>query len=412
MQRRASLAASSGSVRSSRLFVLALAALAGLAGLAGVACDNGSKSSAGNGAPPPPPPPSASAKTNACAGGGGEVKDATSTSFFPRVVGSFCVDPQGNEKVYGDKEKFSMDQVCTTAFDGECEVYKRFGLKRVVSLRYVDAQKPNSVEIYLNQFADAAGAYGMYTKRVVADADPIESKSKPLAAGGAGALGGSNAYVWKGPYLIELTFNSDDPNLTRDQMAAASQEACKAIGKAIADKLPGNGALLPAVLALPAANMLPMGVQFQPKDALAMTGIGAAAIGYYKEGEKRFRMVAMLRDDADQAKDSMKIIKSRPGMLPVKDVGDDAANVVVQEAPERAKSDYVFARKGNVVIGIGDEELVLKSGDAPEKQAALKLTKDEKIAKLRAWVLATATTTAPSASGSSAPAPPASGKKK
>ena len=365
-----------------------------------IACDNGSKSS-GGGAPPPPPPPSASAKSNACAAGGGEVKDGQSAAFFPRVVGGFCVDPQGNEKVYGDKEKFSMDQVCTTAFDGECEVYKRFGLKRVVSLRYVDAQKPNSVEIYLNQFADAAGAYGMYTKRVVADADPIESKSKPLAAGGAGALGGSNAYVWKGPYLIELTFNSDDPNLTRDQMAAASQEACASIGKAIADKLPGTGAKLPAVLALPVAGMLPMGVQFQPKDALAMAGAGAAAIGYYKEGDKRFRMVAMMRDDADQARDSMKVIKSRPGMLPVKDVGDDAANVVVQEAPERAKSDYVFARKGNLIAGIGDEELVLKSGEAPEKQAALKLTKDEKLAKLRAWLAAPATTAsaAPSASG-------------
>ena len=100
-----------------------------------IACDNGSKSSGGGGAPPPPPPPSASAKSNACAAGGGEVKDGPSAAFFPRVVGAFCVDPQGNEKVYGDKEKFSMDQVCTTAFDGECEVYKRFGLKRVVSWR-------------------------------------------------------------------------------------------------------------------------------------------------------------------------------------------------------------------------------------------------------------------------------------
>lgn len=377
-------------------------------GALAVACDNGSKSSGG--APPPPPPPSASARTNACASGGGEVKDAQSSAFFPRSVGTLCLDPQGNEKVYGDKEKFSMDQVCTTAFDGDCEIYKKFGLKRVVSLRYVDGQKPNSVEIYLNQFADPAGAYGMYTKRVVADADPIESKSKPLAAGGAGALGGSNAYVWKGPYLIELTFNSDDPNLTRDQMAAASQEACATIGKAIADKLPGTAAKLPAVLALPQANLLPMGVQYQPKDALAIAGVGAGAIGYYKEGDKRYRMVAIVRDDADQAKDAMKAIKSRPGMLPVKDVGDDAVNVVVQEAPERAKSDYVFARKGNLVAAVGDEELVLKGADSPDKQAALRLTKDEKIAKLRAWLTAP---TATSAAPSSAPAvaPSASGKK-
>ena len=38
-----------------------------------------------------------------------------------------------------------MDDVCTSAFDGECEVYKRFGLDRVVVLRYVDgAARPTA----------------------------------------------------------------------------------------------------------------------------------------------------------------------------------------------------------------------------------------------------------------------------
>jgi len=104
-------------------------------------------------APPPPPPSATGAKAGACEGGGGALSDSISAPFFPKTVGSYCVDPQGEVKTYGEKGKLSMDEVCTTAFDGECEVYKRFGLKRVVSLHYVDGGgKGGSVEVNLSQF--------------------------------------------------------------------------------------------------------------------------------------------------------------------------------------------------------------------------------------------------------------------
>ena len=156
----------------------------------------------GGGDTPPPPPPSASAaKAGACAGGGGELTDAISAAFLPKSAGGYCVDPQGEVKTYGDKGKLSMDEVCTTAFDGECEVYKRFALKRVVSLHYVDGSgKGGTVEVNLSQFADVAGAYAMYTLRVVAG-DPAEpSTPKAFAAGGAGAIGTGRAYVWRGQF--------------------------------------------------------------------------------------------------------------------------------------------------------------------------------------------------------------------
>jgi hypothetical protein len=76
-----------------------------------------------------------------------------------------------------------MDEVCTTAFDGECEVYKRFGLDRVVVLRYVDGSgAPNSVEVNLSRFKTVDGAYAMFTKRVVADGDPARASVRPLVA--------------------------------------------------------------------------------------------------------------------------------------------------------------------------------------------------------------------------------------
>jgi hypothetical protein len=322
-----------------------------------------------------------------CAQGGGQDTDSISAPFVPRTAGGYCIDPQSEPKTYGDKGKLSMDEVCTTAFDGECEVYKRFGLDRVVVLRYVDGSgAPNSVEVNLSRFKTDDGAYAMFTKRVVADGDPARATVKPLAAGTAGATSSSNAYVWRGPYLAELTFVTEDTKMTPQQMAAANERATGAIAKDIGSKLPGPTDLLPSAAALPAASRIQLGIAYHPKDALGLTGIGPVAVGYYKEGDKRWRSIAMVRADADAAKETFRAFKLRPGALPVKGLGDEAVQVVLQEAPDRAKAEYVVVRKGNAVEGIGDEELVLDPATPSEKLAPLKLTKDEKIAKLGAWV--------------------------
>jgi len=112
-----------------------------------VGCDKKGDARDDRGPPPPSAAPSAGpAHPDLCAGGGGQDTDTVSAPFVPRTVGTFCLDPQGEPKTYGDKGKLSMDDVCTTAFDGECELYKRFGLDRVVVLRYVDGSgAPNSV---------------------------------------------------------------------------------------------------------------------------------------------------------------------------------------------------------------------------------------------------------------------------
>lgn len=370
---------------------------------------------------PPPPPPSASAatKAGACANGGGEDTDPVSAPFFPRTAGGYCIDPMGEVKTYGEKGKLSMDEVCTTAFDGECEVYKRFGLKRVVSLHYVDgAGKGGSVEVNLSQFADVAGAYGMFTLRVVA-ADPAEpSTPKPLAAGGAGAIGTGRAYVWRGQYLAELQYNNEQES--PEQLAKSSDAILRAVAAPLGDKLPGDKAKPPSAEMLPTANLVPNGIVFQPKDIYGWTGIGPVAIGYYKEADARWRVLSIVKDDADQAKDAFKTIKSKPGSLPVAGQGDEAAHVVVSSGGSSPKVEGLVARKGRVVMGILDEEYAL-GGPAGEKA---RITKDDAIAKLKPLLAkeppaagsgAAAASPSGSASakpsGSAAPSPSAAPKK-
>jgi hypothetical protein len=96
------------------------------------------------------PPPMPSARPGVCASGGGVVGDEQSAAYFPRTEAGYCIDPNAETRSYGAEAKGSLDEVCTQQFDGECEVYKSFGLKRVVTLRYVDgAGSPGAVSVTL-----------------------------------------------------------------------------------------------------------------------------------------------------------------------------------------------------------------------------------------------------------------------
>jgi hypothetical protein len=359
------------------------------------ACDK-DKSEGASSAPPPPPPAASVAKAGACASGGGQDPDAVSAPFFPRVVAiagspassSYCLDPQGEPRAFGEKAKLTLEDVCTSAVDGECEVYKRYGLKRFVSIRYVDGSGAGgSVEIYLSQYNDAPGAYGMFTKRVVADGDPADpSAPKYLAAGGAGAIGTGRAYAWRGDQLAELQYINE--NESPEQLARSSEAALTPIAQAIGAKLPGPLDKPASAAALPVTHLVgPNAITFFPKDALGVTGLGSGAVGFYKDGDRRYRLLALQRADAEQAKDVMKTLKARPGSVVVPPAsGDESLHVVTQANPDAAKVEWLFTRKGALVAAVGDEETLIHPTDAPDVQAKVRVTKDEAIAKLKDWL--------------------------
>ena len=85
-----------------------------------------------------PPPPTPSSKPAACAEGGGKVSDRMTTNFFPGLVAGFCLDANGGDKACGEGTPLPIDHICDL-FDGECEVYRGYGIRHVVQVRYIDA---------------------------------------------------------------------------------------------------------------------------------------------------------------------------------------------------------------------------------------------------------------------------------
>jgi hypothetical protein len=329
-----------------------------------------------------PPPAESASKPGACAGGGGQVTDPATASFFPRQVSGYCLDPNGETRVFGEGGKLSMDAICTEAFDGECEVYKSFGLKRVVQLRYIDgAGSPGSVEIYLSQFGSSDGAYAMFTKRVIADSDPLESAPRKLDAGGAGAIGTGRGYVWKGAFLAEIQYANEQE--TPAQMKASSDRLIVPIATEIGKKLPGAPGLPVAAAKLPTDNMIPLGILYAPKDVLGVEGAGPGATGFYKDGDKRYRVLSIVKDDADQAKDVLKTFSKLRGATEEKGIGEGAYRLFLHDK-DGSKLEWIIARAGKSVIGVGDEEFVVEPGMPPAEHDKICLTRDEKAARLKA----------------------------
>jgi hypothetical protein len=292
------------------------------------------------------------------------VNDPVSTGFFPKSVptgrDAYCIDPHGETRTYGEKAKLTMEDVCTTAFDGECEVYKQFKLTRVVSLRYVDgagkggivAGKGGIVEVNLSQFADPAGAFAMYTTRVPAGADPIgPGAPKALAAGGAAALGTGAAYVWRGAYLVELHYINEEES--PDQMAQSSDPVLTALAKAIGGALPGATDPPPSARALPKQNLLANGVTFHTKALMGVTLGAASAVGAYQDGRVRYDVVSIAAASPDEARDLLKTLRARPRAANLADFGDDAIVVPIDEGG--TTREFYFARKGAQVFGVGDD---------------------------------------------------------
>lgn len=328
------------------------------------------------------PPPIQSSRPGACSGGGGKVTDAESAAFFPRVAAGYCVDPNGTTRSYGDKASEGLDKVCTELFDGECEVYKSYGLKRVVTLRYIDgAGSPGAITVNLSRFANRQGAFGFYTKRVIADSDPADNAPSKLAAGGAGALGTGIAYVWRGEYVAEISYVNE--NEAPEQTKTSSDRLLPRIAKRIGDKLPGDKSLPPAAQALPSPDRVSQGILFDARDVLAVSGVGPGAEGFYKKGDKRWRDFVIVTPEKASAKDVMKTFLKLDGAKKVKEQLFETVTFARRADDSSPRVEWVVGRQGARVFGVGDEEYVLSTDQTAAEAKKLSLDRDEKLARLK-----------------------------
>ncbi len=331
--------------------------------------------------PPPPPtkPVTCDAKPQA--------NDPSNLALMPPTTGGFCIDPTGSDRGYGEGTKNQLGEGCQKMFNGGCDIYQRHGVTRLVQVRYVDGTGSGAtIDIDLSKFGSSAKAYAMYTMRVVGDGDPAHPDTPtPIDGGGAAAIGIGAATLWRGRFLAEITYS--DPTGSAEQISKRAGDLLPPLVKQLGSKMQGKLELPVAARGLPADKRLDQGIRFLTKDVLGITGTGAGAFGYYREGSKRWRIVSIVKDDDDQAKDVLKTIAKVAGATKEKNIGDGATRIMVQRSGG-AQTEWIIAQAGPRVLGVGDEERVLQDGMSAEEHRSKALSQDEKRSLLK-QILAT-----------------------
>jgi hypothetical protein len=332
-----------------------------------------------------------------CDGGGAVDIDALSAGNFPRILragdGEYCLDAKIAARAYGDHAKATLDALCSEVLHEECALYESFGLTRFVSIRYVDGTAAGGVVLVrLSRFTDSENAYAFYTRRLVPE-DPTDVHApKPVEdAGGAGAvaLGLTHAYVWRANEVAELAYtNARDPSQSDAPTSVLSE-----IARLLSLNIRGPEDKPASVAALPTAHLVsPGAVSYFPKDVLGVAGAGAGAVGYCREGNTSYRLVAIQTAGADKARQAMKAFEALPGATPFSGVGgttEEGTYVVLQASPSAPKVGWWLTRTKGLVAGVGDEELVLDTRDAANTPGEIDpagLTSADAIEVLKAWV--------------------------
>jgi hypothetical protein len=338
------------------------------------------------------PRPSASGAARAevrsvCAAGGGTLADASVASWFPRALGSYCIDPNADQRVFGAGAPLPLEDAgeLLSLDPGELE---RSGVTKVVAVKYVeDVAEPGRLVASVLEFASAEAAYGFFTERLARAAEIGRPAYTPFDAGAAAVLGDTTAYVVRAAAVARLEFAN--PRLAPARLVTAARPVLVALARDIGARLPGAAKLPPAARLLPDASRVPLSLRYFARDLEGFEGVGPGAVASYVDGRARFRLALAVRLDADAGKDVLSTLRKREGSRVLKHAPYDATRVVEEDAQSGAVREWIFGRKGALVAGIALDAppRAAPKGAPPERGlAVLKLTRWlDRLPALAAW---------------------------
>jgi hypothetical protein len=309
------------------------------------------------------------------------VPGSVAASFeLPERAGDFCLDRWAPPSGYGEGASQSLERACERVLGPSCRGEERVGLQRVVRFHYVQAQDPASgVDGVLSRFEDALGAYAHFTHAVVGDGDPADLTATALDESRL-VQRGDSLFAWRGREVLWL--RHADERQTAAQRAQAALAALPPLARSVLDLLGDSSALPAAVQRLPDAGRVPLGVRVLLGDAFGVAGLGPSARGYYRQGKQRWRVVALVRADAEGAEDVMSTLEEQPDARRIENAPLDALKLTERRSAFEPQLGWVIGRRAEVVVGIGDEETALPESAAGRRDADVELTLQEKLSKL------------------------------
>jgi hypothetical protein len=326
----------------------------------------------------------------------GELDPASAGALggLPQQLGPFRLDPYATVRAFGAGEPAPLERACDAILGPGCD--DGHGLEHVVALRYVavqsvaggplDGQRVDgrggraTLDVIVSRYADAESAYARFTDDLIGERDPLELSARLLEVPGLAVLDAERVDGWLGRYIVGLTHS--DPTEPFEQRVAAAAAALPEAARRLTEALPAEADLPPSVQRLPRAHRIPLGARLLTGDALGVPGVGRGAVGYYRDGDKRWRVLAIVRPDAESAKDVLATLGQSPAARRIEKAPLDALAFTERRLPAEPYVGWVVGQRHEVVYGVGDEAAVLPEFTPAEREATVKLSLLDKLAKL------------------------------
>src|SRR5690606_1940584 len=106
--------------------------------------------------------------------------------------------------------------------------------------------------------------------------------------------------------------NYSNPRQAPTQLTVESEQALSRVFGPLA-RSGENRALPKSVRRLPERERVEFGLNFESDNAFGVLGLGQAATGYYKRGEKRYRVIVSEAEDPELARDVYVALRRLPG---------------------------------------------------------------------------------------------------
>jgi hypothetical protein len=298
---------------------------------------------------------------------------------LPHRLERFTLDPYAEVRAFGTDRAAPLERACEQILEPGCAEGR--GLDQVIAARYVDGEGSRAtLDVTVSRYLDADGAYAAFTDGLIGERDPLELTARPLDVPGLGVLDGERVASWLGRYVVSVSYG-DETEPAERRAAAATARLPEATRRLLA-ALPAHPDLPLSVQRLPRAHRIPLGARLVPGDALGIPGMGMGAVGYYRDADKRWRVLAIVRPDDEAAKDVLSTLGRNPAARSIRNAPLDALSFTERRLPAEPYVGWVVGQRHEVIYGVGDEATALPEFTSAEREAAVKLSLLDKLVKL------------------------------
>lgn len=300
-------------------------------------------------------------------------------ALLPARPPGFCLDPHGRAHQYGPTAELPLARACAEVLGPGCDTIS--GLRSVLAARYLpDGASTSSVDVVLAELDTSLTAAAYLGELTLGDADPAELALVPLGAPPSLVLDGSRLLARRGRHVAWLSHSH--PDLAEREGSAEARRDLEALARGLVAALPAADAELPVLAALPSADRLPGGERVLLGEALDLPGFAPSARGHYRSGNKRWRVVTVVRPDPEAAADVFDTLRRQPTARAIRNAALEVVEYTERGAPSEPPLTWVFARAGAVIYGVGDEPFARGEQRSAREQAEVELSLQEKLLEL------------------------------